>query len=103
MTRSNRPQAANPTHTATKAQMEQKPRHLSEIAAEIKRDWKTPNFAAKPYLSAMAELGEPSESFGADSAKSTILHFLANASSWRGETARKIKAELKSMTNQGAF
>jgi hypothetical protein len=32
-----------------------------------------------------------------DTAKSIVLYFLSNASSWRGEKAKSIKAELKKM------
>jgi hypothetical protein len=32
-----------------------------------------------------------------ETAKSIVLYFLANANTWRGETARRIKAELKQM------
>jgi hypothetical protein len=37
------------------------------------------------------------DSFMLDSALSIVSYFLANASGWRGEDARRIKAELKSM------
>ena len=73
------------------------PRPLYEIAAEIRRDWAEPNYAAVPYLGAMSELSSISESYFADSAKSIVLYFLANANTWRGETARRVKAELKEL------
>lgn len=76
-------------------------RHVYEIAREIEADWsaqgKGINYAAKPYLSAMFAIGLVSDRYGADSAASVIRYFLANATTWRGETARRIKAELKSM------
>ena len=72
-------------------------RNLSEIAAEIRKDWKPVNFAARPYLEAMAELNSMKDSYYADSAKSVVLYFLSNASTWRGETAKRIKKELKAM------
>ena len=34
-----------------------------------------------------------------DSAESVVLYFLANAQGFRGEDARRIKAELNSMLN----
>jgi hypothetical protein len=55
------------------------------------------NFAAKPYLDAMSSLGSINDQYGYDSAKSIVLYFLGNASSWRGEKAKEIKAELKAM------
>jgi hypothetical protein len=36
-----------------------------------------------------------------DSAREVVLYFLANANTWRGETARRIKAELKDMVKGG--
>ena len=33
--------------------------------------------------------------YGAESAKDVVIYFSANASTWRGETARVVKAELK--------
>jgi hypothetical protein len=75
-------------------------RSLSTIASEIRRDWTKVNFAAKPYLSAMAGLDTITDSYGYDDARSIVLYFLSNASSWRGENAKRIKAELKAMANR---
>ncbi len=73
-------------------------RSLSTIASEIKMDWgKKVNFGAKPYLDAMECLDKMTDSYGADSAKSIVAYFLANASTWRGEKAKAIKAELNKM------
>jgi hypothetical protein len=72
-------------------------RTLREIAHEIRRTWPQVNYAAKPYLDAMAELTSLSENDYQDTAKSVVLYFLSNATSWRGESARRIKAELKGM------
>ena len=72
-------------------------RPLYEIAAEIRKDWTKVYFGAKPYLDAMATLTNITDNYGWDSGKSIVLYFLANASTWRGETAKRIKAELKAM------
>ncbi len=76
-------------------------RPLYEIAREIRNDWskqgKGVNYGAKPYLDAMASLDNINSNFGADSAKSVVLYFLTNAGTWRGETAKRVKAELKKM------
>lgn len=72
-------------------------RTLSEIANEVRRDWKSVNYAAAPYLSAMAQLGSIADPYYEDSGKSVVLYFLSNATSWRGDTARRVKAELKGM------
>ena len=68
---------------------------ISEIAKMIQEDWKKVNFAAKPYLSAMYSLGEITDNYGMDNGTNIVLYFLSNAGSWRGDTARRVKAELK--------
>lgn len=73
-------------------------RPLYEVAEEIRKDWKNIYFGAKPYLDAMSCLESINGNYGWDSGKSIVLYFLANASSWRGETARRIKKELNAMT-----
>lgn len=72
-------------------------RPIYEIAREIRADWKNVNYAAKPYLDAMRDLANITDTYGYDSAKSVVLYFLSNASAWRGENARRIKAELNAM------
>jgi hypothetical protein len=73
-------------------------RSLSTIAMEIRKDWKKPYFGAVPYLQAMMCLNSVNDYYGFDDGKSIVLYFLANASSWRGDVAKRIKAELRSMT-----
>jgi hypothetical protein len=72
-------------------------RPLYEIAREIEKDWKRPYFGAVPYLDAMRSLQSIDDNFYDDSAQSVVLYFLANAGTWRGEVARRVKTELKSM------
>jgi hypothetical protein len=73
-------------------------RPLSIIAKEIKSDWKNVYFGAVPYLETMETLNNIEDTYyGADTAKSIVIYFLSNATTWRGETARRIKAELKLM------
>ena len=72
-------------------------RPLYAIAADISRNWLKINYAARPYLEAMASLDKITDSYGYDSADSIVRYFLSNASTWRGDTARWIKAELKGM------
>jgi hypothetical protein len=73
-------------------------RSISEIANEIRKDWGVnTNYAARPYLQAMYGLNSISDNYGCDSAKSIIAYFLSNASTWRGETAKRIKKELNGM------
>jgi len=65
------------------------------IARYIRRSWVSVNYAAEPYLAAMATLEDVDSTYGYDSGKSIVAYFLANASSWRGDTARAVKAELR--------
>ncbi len=73
-------------------------RSLREIAKECCDDWRGKiSPSALPCLEAMLTIDKISDSYFADSAKSVVLYFLANANSWRGDVARRIKAELKGM------
>lgn len=74
-----------------------KTRSLNVIAREIKNDWTKINFGAVPYLQAMETLNSINDSFGCDSAKSIVIYFLSNASTWKGENAKRIKVELKKL------
>lgn len=77
--------------------MEKEFRPIREIAAEIKSDWKKVYFGAVPYLEAMFSLDKITDDYYADTAKTVVIYFLANANTWRGEVAKRIKAELKNM------
>ena len=70
---------------------------VSEIAQAIAKDWQNISPYAKDYLDAMKDIHDINGSYYADSAKSVVLYFLANASSYRGENARAYKALLKDM------
>ena len=78
-------------------------RPIYEIANEIKKNWKKEisgtelNYAAKPYLFAMYSLDKITDNYLFDSGKDVVARFLNNATSWRGETARRIKKELNAM------
>ena len=72
-------------------------RPLFVIADEISLCWKKPYFGAVPYLEAMKSLSGPNDNFWFDSGKEIVLYFLANANGWRGDDARRIKAELKNI------
>lgn len=85
----------NKSNDEDKASNSATPRLLCDIAKEIKKTWPNVNYAARPYLDAMESLTTMDSSYYADGAKSVVLYFLANASTWRGPDARRIKAELK--------
>lgn len=79
------------------------PRKLSTIANEIFADIEAGVWAkqsahyAMPYLKAMTSLSSVKDRYYLDSGERIVRYFLANASTWRGETARRIKLELKGM------
>jgi len=73
-------------------------RPINEIASEIYQNWGSKiNFAAKPYLKAMTFLDKPTDKYIHDSGREIVLLFLCNATTYRGETARRVKAELKKL------
>ena len=73
-------------------------RELHTIAREIRQNWGPKvNYAAKPYLDAMGDLSGIGDRYGFDDARSIVLYFLSNASSYRGDAAKAHKAELKAL------
>ena len=72
-------------------------RSINVIASEIDSDWKKVNYTARPYLDAMYSLNNIGDSYYLDSGEGVVLRFLANAGTWRGETAKRVKLELKAM------
>jgi hypothetical protein len=72
-------------------------RPLYVIARDIYKVWPKVNYAAKPYLEAMTDLTSIEDKYGYDNARSIVLYFLSNASSFRGDQAKALKLELKSI------
>ena len=79
-----------------------KPRHkpLKEYALEIRNDWESRRKngvhpTAVPYLRAMQTMDQIEGCYHLDSGTYIVSYFLGNATSWHGETAKRIKAELK--------
>ena len=74
-------------------------RPLSEIAREIHSECSTKDwyFYAEAYVVPMMSLESISDRYYEDTAESVVMYALANLTSWRGETARRIKAELNGM------
>ena len=86
------------TKHLNEASMNQQSRPLSEIAREIRQDWGSKiYFGAEPYLDAMMSLDSIDDNYYMDSGRSIVAYFLANAGTWRGETAKRIKKELNNM------
>lgn len=73
------------------------PRPLHKIADEIGRLWREPYFGAAPYIYGMRHLDRITDKFGGDDGVDVVMYFLDNARTWRGEDAKRIKAELKAM------
>jgi hypothetical protein len=72
-------------------------RSLNVIAREIRANWPKVYFGAVPYLDAMSQLVSVNDDYGLDSGRSIVNYFLSNATQFRGDVARRIKAELKAM------
>ncbi len=72
-------------------------RSISSIARDIKKSWAKPYFGAKPYLDAMTQLHSINDKYIFDDARSVIMYFLANASTFRGNDAKVLKQELKNL------
>jgi hypothetical protein len=68
---------------------------VAQLARLIVADWKNPYFGAKPYIVAMSSMSTVNDNYGADSGQMIVLYFLSNAGTWRGATAKAVKAELK--------
>ena len=75
-------------------------RTFAAIAREIKQVWGAKvYFGAAPYLEAMLtlETTDPKETYLLEDANTIVRYFLCNAATFRGEDARRLKAELKNM------
>lgn len=70
-------------------------RPLCVIASEIKKEWKNVYFGAKPYLDAMLTLNSVADKYFFDDGGDIVRYFLANAQTFRGDAAKRLKAELK--------
>ena len=76
-------------------------RTLHQIAKEICEDHdqrgKLLHYTLVPYVDAMLQIhsSDPDATYIYDDARTIVMYFLANASVWKGETARRIKNELK--------
>jgi len=75
-------------------------RPINVIAREILNDWggwNKVNYGAVPYLEAMFRINSVDDRYICEDGKTQVIYFLSNASSWRGETARRVKKELNAM------
>ena len=80
-------------NTAT-TKMDLTGKSISDLARIIRADWASVNFGAKPYLNAMRSIENLNDAYGCEDGRTQVLYFLSNATSWRGDVARQVKAEL---------
>lgn len=73
------------------------PRSLHNIADDIVKTWPKVYFGAVPYVRAMRHIETVNDKFDHETGRDIVLYFLVNAKTWRGEDARRIKAELKGL------
>ena len=66
--------------------IEQQYRPVHEIAEEIGRSWKNVYYGAMEYLQLVQR---------PDAADINIRYFLSSSGRWKGETARRLKQELR--------
>lgn len=85
--------------------MSENKRTFRQIAKDIKSTWLNVYFGAVPYLEAMLELDttDPNAMYYYDRAEDIALYFLANASTFRGNDAKRLKEELKKLINYGKY
>lgn len=74
-------------------------RTFAEIAREIKKVWLIRYFGAVPYLEAMLTIDSTDKNapYLSETAEDIVIRFLANARTFKGPDARRIKAELRKM------
>ena len=77
--------------------MTEQNRSLNAIAKDIRQSWKNISFNAAPYVDALEFLNRIEDTYIVGNGVSIVEGFLTNASSFRGDDARRIKAELKEM------
>lgn len=76
-----------------------KKRTFQRIAKDIKSTWLSVYFGAVPYLEALLTLdtSDPNAMYFYNTAGDIVRYFLANAQSFKGADAKRLKAELESM------
>lgn len=75
-------------------------RPLHEIAHDITRNWDKVFFTAVPTLEVMKTLERIEDDYIVETARSVVTCFLANAGSWKGIAAKRIKKELNELLEE---
>lgn len=76
-------------------------RNLSDIAKDIRSNWKNISYWAEPYLQAMEQnhSSEPDAPYIFEDAQTQVMYFLAMLSTGEEKLQRKSKKELKKQYN----
>lgn len=76
-----------------------KKRTFQQIAKDIKSTWLNVYFGAVPYLEAMLTLdtSDPNAMYLYGTVGDIVRYFLANARTFKGADARRLKEELKNL------
>jgi hypothetical protein len=72
-------------------------RPIYEIAYDIQDHWPKVWYGAVPYLDAMYSLNDLSDWYYYDTADTIVRYFLANAQTWHGKHANRIRKELRAL------
>lgn len=72
-------------------------RNICDIATEIYLLWPKPYFGAVPYIEAMMCVKHVNDAYGCEDGRTQVVYFLSNATTWKGDDARRIKVELKQL------
>ena len=70
----------------------------AEIVAAIRADWARPYFGAVPYLDALEAVPTWDTRIGFETARDVAPYLLSNLRTWKGETARTVKAQLQEVS-----
>lgn len=69
---------------------------ISRLVRIMRKDWGAKvYFGAVPYIDALSCVDTAGETVGCDNACYLIMYLLSNSTTWRGATARQVKAALK--------
>jgi hypothetical protein len=70
---------------------------MEAIAKGKYRYWRNVFPYLAPYADALLSLNSIEDNYGWDSGREIVCRFISNASTWKGETAKRIKAELRAI------
>lgn len=74
-----------------------------EFGNEIKINWEFPSGYAIPYIDALCRLGDWNSHYVHEHAFGIAARFLVNASTWKGDVAKRVKSELKKILKEAKY